>query len=557
VKLINIYCENNGVTKAYELGTSLLQIAQDQNIRLKSEILATLVNNQLKELWYEVSNPQTIRFIDYSHPDGKRCYQRSLTFLLQKALKDTFPEYSLSVEHSVSNGFYCEITGASGFNASMVGVIAKRMRELVAADLPFEKTKAPTEEVIAIFQKQGYVEKARLQQTRGKLYTSIYYLDGYADHFYGPLVPRTSALSSFGLTPYYNGVLLMFPKTDNSEALENVTIQRKMFDIFQEHKLWVDILQAGTVGQINELIQHKGSDELIKISEALHEKKYAQIADHISSLNRDVKLVLIAGPSSSGKTTTSKRLSIQLKVAGFAPKVLEMDNYFVNRDQTPLDEHGEHDFESINAVDLELFNEHLDQLLHGKRVQLPKFDFGSGTRSYDGTYMELSEKDILIVEGIHALNPKLTEAINPRNKLRIYASALTFINLDENNRISTTDNRLVRRLVRDAFFRGNTAHATLHRWASVRRGEDKNIFPFQENADIMFNSSLLYEINVLRKYAEPMLYRVLPNDAVYAEACRLLKFLSYFEFISPEDEQKIPPTSIIREFIGGSSFLYQ
>ncbi|MDR1416541.1 MAG: nucleoside kinase, partial [Prevotellaceae bacterium] len=430
------------------------------------------------------------------------------------------------------------------------------MRELVAADLPFEKTKMLTEEAIAIFQKQGYVEKARLQQTRGKLYTSVYYLDGYADHFYGPLAPSTSTLSNFGLTPYYNGMLLMFPKSGNPAALEKVIIQKKMFDIFQEHKLWVDILQAGAVGQINELIQRNGSDELIKVSEALHEKKYAQIADQISLRSGDIKLALIAGPSSSGKTTTSKRLSIQLKVAGFVPKVLEMDNYFVNRDQTPLDEHGEHDFESVNAVDLDLFNAHLDQLLHGKRVLLPKFNFDAGARSYNGTYMELGEKDILIVEGIHALNPKLTEAISLKNKLRIYASALTFINLDENNRISTTDNRLVRRLVRDAFFRGNSAQATLHRWASVRRGEDKNIFPFQENADIMFNSSLLYELNVLRKYAEPMLHRVLPNDTAYVEACRLLKFLSYFEFVNPEHERGIPPTSVIREFIGGSSFSY-
>ncbi|MDR1343334.1 MAG: nucleoside kinase [Prevotellaceae bacterium] len=557
MKFINIYCENNGITKAYEPGVSLLQVAQDQNIRLASAILAALANNQLKELWYEVSGPQTVRFIDYAHPDGKRCYQRSLTFLLQKAIKDTFPECSLSVEHSVSNGFYCELKNAPDFSASMVTAIAKRMRELVAADLPFEKTKALTEEAIAIFQKQGYAEKARLQQTRGKLYTSVYYLDGYADHFYGPLAPSTGALSSFGLTPYYNGMLLMFPKADNPAALENVIIQKKMFDIFQEHKLWVDILQAGAAGQINELIQHNGGDELIKVSEALHEKKYAQIADHISLRRGDIKLALIAGPSSSGKTTTSKRLSIQLKVAGFMPKVLEMDNYFVNRDQTPLDEHGEHDFESVNAVDLDLFNAHLDQLLHGKRVLLPKFNFDSGMRSYNGAYMELGEKDILIVEGIHALNPKLTEAISLKNKLRIYASALTFINLDENNRISTTDNRLVRRLVRDAFFRGTGAQATLHRWASVRRGEDKNIFPFQENADIMFNSSLLYELNVLRKYAEPMLYRVLPNDAAYAEACRLLKFLSYFELINPECEREIPSTSVIREFIGGSSFSYQ
>lgn len=557
MKLIKIHCENTNETRTYEPGTTLLQVAQDMKVELSSPILAAHANNQLKELWYEVHNPQTVRFIDISHPDGMRTYQRSLCFLLQRAVKDCFPKFELSIEHSVSNGFYCELDGDTDISVSMVGAIATRMRQLITEDMHFVKTKIPTSEAISIFLNQGYVEKARLQQTRGRLYTSVYYLGDYADHFYGPLVPSTAYLSNFGLTPYYNGMLLMFPKASNPNELGTIVVQKKMFDIFQEHKSWTGILGAATVGQINELIQQKNAGELIKISEALHEKKYGQIADVISSRGGDAKVVLIAGPSSSGKTTTSKRLAIQLKVAGFTPKVLEMDNYFVNREDTPLDENGEHDFESVNALDLDLFNTHLSELLKGKTINLPKFNFDVGKRVESGVKMMLNEKDILVVEGIHALNPKLTEAVNLKNKFRIYASALTSINLDQNNRISTTDNRLIRRLVRDASYRGNDARATLGRWQSVRRGEDKNIFPFQENADIMFNSSLLYELNMLRHYAEPLLRSVLPNDPTYAEACRLLKFISYFEFIHPNDEHKIPPTSIIREFIGESSFSYE
>jgi len=525
-------------------------------VQLPSPILAAHANHQLKELWYEIYNPQTVKFIDISHPDGMRTYQRSLCFLLQRAVKDIFPTFELSVEHSVSNGLYCELNGTSNPCISMVGDIVRRMRELVSEDIPFVKTKVATSEAISIFLRQAYVEKARLLQTRGRLYTSVYYLGSYADHFYGPLVPSTKYLDHFGLVPYYNGMLLMFPKAAKPTELGEMVIQKKMFDIFQEHKNWTEILGAGTVGQINELIQQKNAGELIKISEALHEKKYGQIADMISSRNGDTKLVLIAGPSSSGKTTTSKRLAIQLKVAGFTPKVLEMDKYFVNREDTPLDENGEHDFESVNALDLDLFNTHLSELLQGKTINLPKFNFEEGKRMDSDVKMSLHEKDILVVEGIHALNPKLTEAVELKNKFRIYASALTSINLDQNNRISTTDNRLIRRLVRDSFFRGNDARATLNRWQSVRRGEDKNIFPFQENADVMFNSSLLYELNILRQYADPQLRLVPPNDTAYAEACRLLKFISYFEFINPDEEHKIPPTSIIREFIGGSSFLY-
>ncbi|MDR3329144.1 MAG: nucleoside kinase [Prevotellaceae bacterium] len=553
---INIYCENNGVTKAYLPGVSLLEVARDQQVALPSPALAALANHQLKELRYELFAPHSVQFIAYAHPDGQRCYQRSLTFLLQKAVRDVLPAYALSVQHSVASGFYCELEGSDDLSLSMVGALARRMTALAEADLPFEKAKIPTPEAIALFLQHGHVEKARLQQTRGKLYTSVYYLDGYADHFYGPLVPSTGYLRCFGLVPYYRGMLLMFPKADQPDALLGIAPQQKMFDIFREHKRWVDILQAGTVGKINELVQQGRGGELIKVSEALHENKYAHLAAEVASRSGEVKLVLIAGPSSSGKTTTSKRLAVQLMVAGLTPRVVEMDSYFVNREQSPRDEQGELDFESIHAVDLALFNDHLGRLLRGERVLLPKFNFDSGQRYYDNTYMALGEKDILVVEGIHALNPQLTEAIPLRHKLRIYASALTFISFDANNRIATTDNRLVRRLVRDAATRGATAAATLHRWASVRRGEDRNIFPFQENADVMFNSSLLYEISVLRRYAEPLLHRVPPSDEAYADASRLLKLLSCFEPISPDDERSIPPTSVLREFIGGSSFTY-
>ncbi|MDR3296994.1 MAG: nucleoside kinase, partial [Prevotellaceae bacterium] len=471
---ITILCENTGLRKGYTPGTSLMQVAREQNILLNgAPPLAALANHLLKELWYELFAPQTLLFLGYEHPDGRRCYQRSLTFLMQKAAKELFPELLLTVNHSVGNGFYCELRGLTEVTPAIADAIAHRMAQLVEADLPFEKTKIPTTEAIAIFQQQGYVEKARLQQTRGRLYTSVYYLDGYADHFYGPLAPSTGYLRRFAIAPHQGGMALMFPNISNPNEVDKLNEQKKIFDIFHEHKTWVEILQAGTVGQINELVQQGESPDLIKISEALHEKKYAQIADQISLRRHEIKLILIAGPSSSGKTTTSKRLAIQLKVAGFTPKVLEMDNYFVNRDRTPIGDDGKPDFESIHAVDLALFNEHLEQLLRGERVELPKFSFSKGERFYDGTFAQLNEKDILVVEGIHALNPALTAAVAQSQKFCIYASALTSVSLDSNNRISTTDNRLVRRMVRDAATRGHNACATLHLWSSVRRGEER------------------------------------------------------------------------------------
>ncbi|MGL4909518.1 MAG: nucleoside kinase [Bacteroidales bacterium] len=559
MKPITIRCQNNGAIKDYPVGTSLLEIANDQAIQLTSPVLAAIANNQLKELSKELYTPQTVTFIDISHPDGMRCYQRGLTFLLQKAVKDILPSFELQVQNSVSNGVYCELKSKTEpFTIDLLEKVRAQMKVLIKANLPFQKCKLPNEEAIALFLQQGYTDKAHLLRDRARIYSSVYYLDGYADNFYGPLLPSTAYLTHFDIVPFHDGFLLVLPNPHKSTELARVIKQQKMFDILQEHKQWIDILQVSTVGQINQMIERGEGGDLIKISEALHEKKYAQIADTISQRGGAVKLILIAGPSSSGKTTTSKRLATQLKVAQFTPKMLEMDNYFVDREKTPLDEYGAFDFDHLHAVDIQLFNEHLQALLAGKRVELPKYNFEQGKRIiYTGNYLQLNEHDVLLVDGIHALNPELTAAIPAHQKFRIYVSALTSVNLDSNNRLSTTDNRLIRRLVRDTLFRGITPSETLSRWQSVRRGEDKNIFPFQEHADVMFNSSLPYEFNLLRHHAEQRLRLVRPNNPFYVEALRLIKFLRYFEFLSAQDECNIPPTSIMREFIGGSSYSYE
>jgi uridine kinase len=429
------------------------------------------------------------------------------------------------------------------------------MQKLVAENLPFVKQKMPTEDAITLFEKNGYDEKILLLKTRPRFYTSVYFLDNYADHYYGPLLPSTSYLKVFGLVNYYKGLLLMFPRRDEPNTLENIVVQNKMLEIFQENKEWNRILGAHSVGRINDAMEQGKFGELIKVSEALHEKKYAAIVDQISQ-RKNVKIVLISGPSSSGKTTTAKRLAVQMKVSGLNPVVISLDNYFVNRKETPLDENGEYDFESIHALDLDLLNSQLNSLLDGETVQVPKFSFTKGERYYDGEYLRVGEKDVLVIEGIHALNPELTAHIDDKCKFKIYASALTSIALDNNNRIPTTDNRLIRRIVRDAQTRSYSALDTIRRWQSVRRGENRNVFPYQENADVMFNSSLVYEFSVLRVLVEPLLHKIQPIEPEYAEAVRLLNFISYF---SPADLKymvEIPPTSVLREFVGFSSFSY-
>ncbi|MDR0420896.1 MAG: nucleoside kinase [Prevotellaceae bacterium] len=553
---IEVFCKNSQQRKSYLPGTTLLDVADDQQIKLGSQTLSAYVNNKLKELSYEIYTPVTVEFIDISNPDGMRVYQRTLTFLLQKALKDIFPKHTLTVQHSVSKGLYCEVSnGGEELTITQINKLEQHMRKLVAENIPIIKKKIPTEDAIKLFETNGFHEKVLLLKTRPRFYTSVYFLDGYADHYYGPLLPSTGFLKTFGLFSYYKGLLLMFPRADEPDKLENIVVQNKMFEIFQEHREWNIILGAHSVGRINDEIEQDRFGELIKVNEALHEKKYAAIADMISQ-RKDVKIILIAGPSSSGKTTTAKRIAIQLKVAGLNPVIISLDNYFVDREFTPKDEKGEYDFESIHALDLKLLNEHLNILLEEKAVLIPKFSFHTGKRYYDNENLMVGEKDILIIEGIHALNPELTEHIDSKRKFGIYASALTSIALDSSNRIPTTDNRLIRRIVRDAQSRSYSALDTIRRWQSVRRGENRNIFPYQENADVMFNSSLIYELSVLRILVEPLLLKIPPTELEYAEAIRLLKFISYFSRASIKDMTHIPPTSVLREFIGFSSFSY-
>jgi uridine kinase len=552
---VEIKCRNTDTTHEYPAGTTLYEVYNDVKPSLSSSVLAAIVNNELKELSYELYNPKIVEFIDISYPDGMRTYIRSLTFLLQAAVKHVLPNHKLSVQHSVSKGIYCEITNEKQIlEISEINALEAYMKDMITRDLKFTKTRIPTSEAIELFRNNGYKEKALLLETGGKFFTSVYWLNNIPDHFYGPLVHSTGCLKKFGLCAYYQGILLMFPKPDKPDTLQEYVIQNKMLQIFREHKEWNEILGAKSIGNINKDIQNGCATNLIQIAEALHEKKYARIADKI--VEKKSKIAFISGPSSSGKTTSAKRIAVQLRVAKKRPHIIEMDNYFVDREDTPKDENGEYDFESLNAIDTELFNSNLKDLLDGKEVIIPRFDFISGTRNFYNTdKIKMNENDILIIEGIHGLNPKLT-TIAEDKIFRIYASALTSVSVDENNRIPTTDNRLIRRIVRDAATRGYSAADTIKRWQSVRRGEDRNIFPYQENADIMFNSSLIYELCILRKHVEPLLRKVSPSNPEYVEALRLLKFIGYFENIDAKDEETIPPTSVIREFIGKSSFNY-
>jgi len=554
-RMIEITIENTGLKREWELGTSLSEIADELGLQLDFPIVGALVNNELKEMDYNIFKPKRVRFIDISHPDGMRMVVRSLCFLLHKAVKDLYPDCELRIEHSVSKGFFCEIAGMEGkLDRGIIGSLRDRMKTLVRADMPFRRVEMETEQAVRLFREAGMEEKARLFTNRVELYTSVYYLDDTIGYFYGYLVPSTGVLTVFDLVPYYDGMLLRFPSPENPTRLADVVPQDKMFDIFQEHKDWARIMDLAYIYQLNHCIENGMGDEVIQVAEALHEKKVAEIADRIRQEHDRIRLVLIAGPSSSGKTTFSKRLSVQLKVAGIRPVAISLDDYFVDRDKTPKDENGDYDFESLYALDIGRFNRDLNDLLAGTEVTLPRYDFQSGKSMPDGKTLQIGPDHVIIVEGIHGLNPDLVPDINPDNVYRIYVSALTQISVDGQNRIPTTDNRLLRRIVRDHRYRGHDALETLRRWPSVRRGEERNIFPFQENADIMFNSALLYELAVLKNYAEPLLKQVYQNQPEFAEVKRLLKFLSYFRHLSP---RSIPPTSILREFLGGSSFHYE
>ncbi|MDD4226184.1 MAG: nucleoside kinase [Mariniphaga sp.] len=554
MKQVEIFCQNTRSKHVYPMGTSLLEISRDLNIQLDHTVCGAIVNHQVRELSFCIVKPKHIEFFDVSHVDGIRMYIRSLIFVLYAAVKEVFPHVSLRIRKGISNGYFCEL---SGFGREItepdLQAIKLQVQALIREDIPFIKKGQLTEETIECLMKDGLEEKAQLFEQQGHLYSSLYYLKDLGNYFYGHLLPSTGYISNFDLVRYFDGILLRVPRPDNFSELMDSPVQKKLFEIFQEHKNWAQILDVDTVSNLNELTLQKKGGYVIKISEALHEKKIAEIANQISARNGDVKVVLVAGPSASGKTTFSKRLGVQLAVNGLRPFQISLDDYFVDREHTPRDEHGNFDFEALEAVDIEFFNEQLLDLLRGKEVQLPRFDFHRGQRFLNGDRLRLRAGDILIVEGIHGMNPNLLPRIEEKNLFKIFISALTQISIDEHTHISTSDNRLIRRMIRDSKYRGYSAAETISRWPMVRKGEEKNIFPYQENADVMFNSATLYELGVLKKYAEPILKMVLENQREYMEAMRLLKFLSYFK---PIDEEEIPPTSLLREFLGGSSFIY-
>ncbi|PKP21240.1 MAG: AAA family ATPase [Bacteroidetes bacterium HGW-Bacteroidetes-22] len=551
---IEIICENTGMTKSYTKGTTLDQIAADQNIQLKEPVLGALINNKLRELCYDVYKPKTVQFVDMTHPIGYRMYARSLAFIMYKAVMDMWPEATLRIEHSVSKGWYCEIDNVGIIiKPENVEELEKKMKEIVMADIPFTRTEVRTEKAIALFQERQMSDKADLFGTRTDMYTSIYSLGDQINYFYGYLVPSTRYIHTFDLIPFNGGLLLRLPERHNPHHLPPVPRQEKLFKIFREHKKWGIIMKVPYVGNLNEAVAGHHESELIQVAEALHEKKVARIADKIFKRRHEVKIILISGPSSSGKTTFSKRLGVQLSVLGFRTRLISIDDYFVDRELTPRDENGDYDFETIKAINVEKFNQDLKDLIDGRQIELPRFDFNEGKSKLSGKILQLGDNDLLIVEGIHGLNPELTPGIKPGQKFKVFVSALTQISIDTQNPIPSTDNRLIRRIVRDYQYRGYSALNTLRRWDSVRAGEEANIFPFQEQADIMFNSALFYELAVLKTMAEPILKEVQQNVPEYAEAVRLLKFLSFFRTIGSKE---IPPTSILREFLGGSSFIY-
>ena len=552
---IQIVCDNLGGRVEAAAGTSLSELAARIGPRTLP-FLAAEVDNRIKELSYRLYAPATVRFVDLSSFAGIRVYQRTAWFILQKAVQDLYPAQKLHIRHSLGrSGFYCEIEGIDEFTAAEADALRERMQQIVGADLPIRRVRALTSEVRARYAAQGYDDKIALLDTRPRLYSEYHTLDDTVGYFYGALAPSTGYVRLFGIEPYYNGFYLALPLRTAPDRIHTDFYQEKMFGIFREYQSWVRIMGVPTVGDVNAKVLAGDAGGMIKLAEAFHERKFAWVADSIyeANLTRGTRMVLISGPSSSGKTTSAKRLGIQLGVLGLKPVMISLDDYFVEREKTPRDENGEYDYEALEAIDLELFNDHLRRLMAGESIDIPRYDFVTGRRTKHDAPLTLDERSILIVEGIHGLNPRLTPSIPDEQKFRIYISCFTSVAMDNLSRIATTDNRLLRRLVRDARMRGADALATLSRWESVRRGEERHIFPYQENADVMLNSSLFYEISVLRPYAEKMLREVPDTVPEYDEARRMLKFLDNFIPIAPDE---IPPTSILREFIGGSSFQY-
>lgn len=551
-QMIQIRCKNNKKTQKVEIGSTLFDVFSAFDLKMTHGPVSARVNNKVEGMHYRVYNSKDVEFLDMTSSSGSRAYTRTLFFVLCKAVQDIYPNTDVVIDIPVSNGFYVDIRLGRPVVEEDVNILRRRMQEIIDAKMPIRRYMVPTEDAIALFQEKGDVEKVKLLKTSGSIYTTYYKIGEYVDFYYGTLLTNTSGLYLFGLEKYYDGMLLRIPSLKDPDKLGEMTKQDKMFDIFKEHHRWQDILGIRTVGDFNQAIEAGHATDIINISEALQEKKIAKIAEDIAN-RQGVKLVLLAGPSSSGKTTSCKRLSIQLAVNGLKPLQISLDDYFVDRDRTPKDDNGEYDFESIYALNLDLLNEQFNALFRGEEVELPKYDFPSGKSVKSGKKLKMEPNNVLVVEGIHALNPELTAHIPQEQIYRVYASALTTILLDNHNYIPTTDNRLLRRIIRDYKYRGVSAQETIHRWPSVRAGENKWIFPYQENADAMFNTAMLYELSVLKMQAEPLLQQVPENCEEHAEAYRLLKFLKYFKGIPYNN---LPPTSLLREFLGGSSFHY-
>ncbi len=555
--MIKIHCVNNNKTLTFQPGVKLLDTIDHFNLTFDHKPICAIVNNRLEGLKYKAYNSKTVEFVGVEHAAGRKVYMRSLTFVLYKAVRDLFPKTRLTMENPVSKGYFFKLhmpTDGDGKPTEITLEIAQRLKqrmsEIIAQDISFQRLEGPTEEVVSLFRQYGLENKAKLVEGIGKIYSFYYQLDDTVDYFYGPLVPSTGFLEVFDLVKYYNGILMRIPREDYQ--LPDIVKQEKMLKAFEEAHQLEERGRVSTVGQLNELTRQGYSGYAIKVAEALQEKRISSIADDISK-NEKLKVILVAGPSSSGKTTFSKRLCIQLMACGLLPTMISLDDYFVDREDTPRDETGDYDYESIYSLNLSLLQDHIVRLLNGEEVELPRYNFALGKSEMSGNTLKLSKNTVLVMEGIHGLNPLMAEHIPEENIFRIYVSALTSIKLDSHNYIPTTDNRLIRRIVRDNKYRGTTAVQTIARWPSVRRGEEKWIFPYQENADVMFNSALIYELAVLRNHALPLLEAVHENQPEHTLASVLAQFLHFFD---PIPDQELPPTSLMREFLGGSSFKY-
>lgn len=549
---IQIRCKNNGQTLTAPIGSTLSEVFRNAGIDMKYGPICAKVNNKVEGMHYRIYHNKDVEFLDMTSGSGSRNYTRSLFFVLCKAVHDLYPQSKVVIDIPVSKGYYVDLTIGHEVTDDDVARIRQRMQQIIDAKMPIRRFEVPTEDAVRMFEEKGDKAKSKLLRSAGSLYTTYYQIDDYVDYYYGSLLTNTSKIYLFGLEKYFNGLLLRIPDLKDPGVLPQMTRQDKMFEIFREHHRWQEIMGLRTVGDFNEMVRKGQATNLINVSEALQEKKLTEIADEIAS-RKDVKLVLLAGPSSSGKTTTCKRLSIQLLANGIKPLQISLDDYFVDREHTPKDDKGEYDYESIYALNLKLINDQFNALFRGEEIELPKYNFQTGRSEKSGKKLRMEPNNVLVVEGIHALNPELTAQIPEAQKFRVYVSALTTILLDDHNYIPTTDNRLLRRIIRDYKYRGVNAQETIHRWPSVRAGENKWIFPYQENADVMFNSAMLFELAVIKQQAEPLLEQVPENCEEYSEAYRLRKFLKYFQ---PVPNRDIPPTSLLREFLGGSSFKY-